>query len=153
MKIALRNTLPSLLADWPVPSSLFRAPLLNGESFDFSLPQFSLDSRLPSANVVETPKEFKLEMAAPGLERKDFNIEVDNHCLTISAEKKEEKKDTEGDFTRREYSYNSFSRSFTLPENVKENEIDAKYANGILEVRVPKAQETPAKNTKKIAVS
>lgn len=151
MKLALRSTLPSLLADWPVPSSLFGTRLFNGESFDF--PLLSQGSRVPSANVVETPKEFKLELAVPGLERKDFNIEVDNHCLTISAEKKEEKKETEGDFTRREYSYNSFSRSFTLPENVKENDIDAKYENGILEVRVPKAQETPAKGAKKIAVS
>ncbi len=149
MNLTLRNNLPSLLADWPTPSSLFGLDLFDG---DFNFPS-RLGITVPSANVVETPKEYNIELAAPGMERKDFNIEVENQCLTISAEKKEETKETEGDYTRREYSFNSFTRSFTLPENIKEGDIDAKYENGILKVHVPKAKETPVKATRKIAVS
>ena len=149
MNLTLRNTLPSLLADWPTPSSLFGLDLFDGDS---NLPS-RLGITVPSANVTETPKEYNIELAAPGLERKDFSIEVENQCLCISAEKKEVKKEKEGDFTRREYSFNSFTRSFTLPENVKENEIDAKYENGVLKVHVPKAKETQTKASRKIAVS
>lgn len=148
MNLTLKRNLPSLLADWPTPSSLFGLDLFD----EFNLPS-RLGITVPSANVIESPKEYKIELAAPGMERKDFNLQVENHCLTISAEKKEEKKETEGDFTRREYSFNSFTRSFTLPENIKEGEIDAKYENGILKVHVPKMKETPVKATRKIAVS
>lgn len=119
---------------------------------DFDFPPSRLGVNIPSVNVSETPKEYKLDVAAPGLERKDFDIKVENHMLIISAEKSEEKKETNG-FTRQEYSFNSFSRSFSLPENVKENDIDAKYENGILKVKVPKAKETPEKPAKKILVS
>lgn len=150
MNLTLRRTLPSLLTDWPTGGSLLGPDFFNG---DFDMLPSKLGVTIPSANVTETAKEYKIELAAPGLERKDFNIEVENHSLCISAEKKEERKETEGDFTRREYSFNSFSRSFTLPENVKDGEIDAKYENGVLKVMVPKIKETPAKATRKIAVS
>jgi HSP20 family protein len=151
MNLLVKNNLPSMLMDWPLSSSLFGPDFLDA-NIDF--PSFSkLGVTVPSVNVSETPKEFKLEVAAPGLERKDFKIEVENHCLCISAEKEEEKKEKEGDYTRREYSFNSFSRSFTLPENVKEGNIDAKYENGVLKVIVPKAKETPTKAVRQIAVS
>jgi HSP20 family protein len=113
-----------------------------------------LGVNIPSVNIKETPKDYVLEVAAPGLERKDFNLEVINDTLTISAEKeveKDEKQDKNG-FSRREYSFNSFSRSFLLPENAKQSDIDAKYENGILKVTVPKAEETP-REPKKINVS
>lgn len=151
MNLLVRNSLPSMLMDWPMPGSLFGSDFLDN---NFNFPTGRLGVNVPSVNVSETPKEFKIEMAAPGLERKDFNIEVENHSLCISAEKEEtveEKKEDE--FTRREYSFNSFSRSFTLPENVKENEIDAKYDNGVLKVVVPKVKESAVKATRKIAVS
>ena len=150
MNLLVRNTFPSMLMDWPVPSSLFGSDFMNA-GLDF--PSMRTGVTVPSVNVSETPKEFKLEVAAPGLERKDFNLEVDNHVLCISAEKEEEKKEKDGEFTRKEYSFNSFSRTFTLPENVKENEIDAKYENGVLKVVVPKMKETTVKATRKIAVS
>jgi len=108
---------------------------------------------LPTANVTETPKEYKLELAAPGLERKDFDIDLENHTITISARKEKESKEEKGEYSRKEYSFNSFSRSFTLPEDIKEGSIDAKYENGILKVTLPKAKETPVKSSHKIAVS
>jgi HSP20 family protein len=137
--------------DWPMPSSLFGPDFLDA---NFELPSLTkLGTTIPTVNVSETPKEYKIEMAAPGLDRKDFKIEVENHCLCISAEKEEEKKEKENDYTRREYSFNSFSRSFNLPEDVKESNIDAKYENGVLKVSVPKMKETPVKIARTIAVS
>lgn len=151
MNFLVRNTLPSMLMDWPMPSSLFGPDFLNDS---FELPSYNrLGLTIPSVNVTENPKEFRLELAAPGLERKDFKIEVENHCLCISAEKEEEKKEADDDYTRREYSFNSFSRSFTLPENIKEGSIDAVYENGVLKVVVPKLKETPVKVARQITVS
>ncbi|HEY0742714.1 MAG TPA: Hsp20/alpha crystallin family protein [Chryseosolibacter sp.] len=136
---------PSLLTDF-----------FNEKDF-FNLENDFFPSRLginvPTANISETPKEYMVELAAPGLERKDFNVEVDNHTLKISAQKEEEKKEKDGEYSRREYSFNSFSRSFSLPENVKEGNIDAKYENGVLKVSIPKAKETPVKPVHKVAVS
>ena len=151
MSLALRTRsgLPTLLTDW------FKPALFDRDIFDFDSEFFPARPgvNVPSVNMKETPKEFLLEVAAPGLERKDFNIEVKNGTLCISAEKEEDKKEDNGYF-RREYTYNSFSRSFTLPENVKKDKIDAKYDNGILKVSLPKIKETPAEQTaKKITVS
>jgi HSP20 family protein len=142
--------LSKFLANWP--TSLFDRNFFDLEA---DLVPARLGVNVPSANVRETPKDFIVEIAAPGLERKDFNIELENHTLTISAEKeesKEEKEENNGYF-RKEYSFNSFSRSFTLPENVTESAIDAKYENGVLKLTVPKAKETPVKQVKKITVS
>lgn len=142
--------LSKVLANWP--TSLFDRNFFDLESDFFPA---RLGVNIPSANIRETPKEYIVEVAAPGLERKNFNIELENHTLTISAEKeesKEEKKNEDGYF-RKEYSFNSFSRSFSLPENAKEASIDAKYENGILKLTVPKAKETPVTQVKKIAVS
>ena len=138
------------LSDWP--SSLLDRDFFDVES---NMLPARLGVNIPSVNIRETPKEYVLEVAAPGLERKDFNIEVDNRTLTISAEKeekKEEKREEDG-YSRKEYSFNSFSRSFTLPDNVKDSDIDAKYDNGILKVTVPKEKETAGKAVKKITVS
>lgn len=142
--------LSRLLADWPMN-------LLDRDLFDIESngSQARLGVNVPSVNIKETAKEYVMEVAAPGLERKDFNIELDNHTLTISAEKEaqsEEKKEDTG-YSRKEYSYESFSRSFTLPEGVKESNIDAKYENGILRLTVPKEKETASKAVKKIQVS
>lgn len=141
--------LPSLLSDFFGPS------MIDGDFFDLTNDMFParLGINVPRANVSETPKEFLLELAAPGLERNDFNVEVDNHTLTISAEKEETKEEKDNEYSKREYSFNSFSRSFTLPDNVKESNIDAKYENGVLKVSIPKAKETPVKAARTIAVS
>ncbi|HOX84200.1 MAG TPA: Hsp20/alpha crystallin family protein [Chryseolinea sp.] len=142
--------LPSLLSDFFSPASVLGRDLFD---LDSDLFPTRLGINLPTANIVETPKEFKIELAAPGLERKDFVVEVDNHTLKISSEKEEEKNEEDGEYSRREYSFNSFSRSFTLPENVKEADIDAKYENGVLKVSIPKLKETTLKSARKVAVS
>jgi HSP20 family protein len=90
---------------------------------------------IPAMNVKETENLFEIEMAAPGFTKKDFEISIENGFLKISAENSEEMKKEEGDYTRREFNYNSFLRSFTLPENVNEEEmIDATYNRGILKL-------------------
>jgi HSP20 family protein len=147
MKLMLRNSMPSMLADWPVSSSL-----LGANWFD-EFPMKKLGVNVPSVNITETPTEFKLEVAAPGLERKDFNIEVENNFLCISAEKEAEKKEEDEGYTMQEYSFNSFSRTFALPENIKVGNIDAKYENGILKVVMPKAKEDKTKAVQKITVA
>jgi HSP20 family protein len=142
--------LPSLLSDF-----FAQSPLLSRDWFGFDDASFPsrLGINVPTANITETAKEFQLELAAPGLQQKDFNVEVDNHTLKISSEKEEEKKEGEGEYSRREYSFNSFVRTFTLPDNVNEKNIDAKYANGILKVTIPKQKETPVKPAHKVTVS
>ena len=117
MNLTLRRNggFPSLMSDF------FGTSLVDRDFLDLDSDFFPsrLGINIPTANIAETPQEYKLELAAPGLERKDFNVEVDNHVLNISAEKEEEKKEKDGEYSRREYSFNSFSRSFTLPENIK----------------------------------
>jgi HSP20 family protein len=100
---------------------------------------------VPSVNVVEKDAEFEIEMAAPGLTKKDFNITIENGVLTISTEKEFEDESKEKNYTRKEYSYSNFSRSFTLPENVKTDKADAMYENGILKLSLPKEVETKVK--------
>ncbi|NUO00547.1 MAG: Hsp20/alpha crystallin family protein [Saprospiraceae bacterium] len=99
---------------------------------------------IPAVNVTESKKAFKLEVGAPGFKKDDFKIEVNSGYLTISGEhksEKEEKDDKEEKITRREFSYSKFARSFTLPENVKSDDISAKYEDGILLVTLPKSKE------------
>ena len=111
-------------------------------------------STLPSVNLKETDKGFEVELAAPGLNKEDFNIEVHNNVLTISSEKKEEKaeKDDKGNYTRREFNYASFKRSFTLPKSAEENKVQAKYDNGILHIEIAKKEAEQEKIAKKIEI-
>jgi len=113
-----------------------------------------MDSTLPSVNLKETEKEYKIELAAPGMKKNDFNIALHNGILTIKSEKEEEKedKDKEGNFLRREFSYESFSRSFTMPENVKEEAISAEYHDGILSIVINKKEPKPVITPKAIKV-
>lgn len=139
--------IPSLLSNFFGPS------LFDTDVIDFVSSRFPrLGITVPTANFAETPTEYRIELAAPGLERKDFNIEVENNTLTISAEKEEEKKDSEEGYSRKEYSFNSFTRTFTLPEDVKEGDIEAKYENGILKVTLPKVKESVVKQARRVSV-
>ena len=141
-----------IFSDMLRPDSLFDRDIFDLKSDFFPM---RLGMNFPSVNIREDKKEYVLELAAPGLERKDFNIEVENNTLNISVEKEEQREEgkQDGDYWRKEYSYNSFSRSFILPENVTEGNIDARYEKGVLMIHVPKAKETPAKPHHKIAVS
>lgn len=118
--------------------------------FDFN--GFETRSLVPAVNVQESNDKFELEVAAPGLSKKDFNIEVANGVLNISCEKEETKEEKEKNFTRREFSYSSFQRSFTLPPNVNEDDIKAKYEDGLLKITLKKKEETKDDSTKKIDI-
>ena len=96
---------------------------------------FTEDKWIPAMNVIEKEDLFEIELAVPGFTKKDFSISIENGILKITAENKEEMEKTEENFTRREFTYNSFTRAFTLPENVnEEEEIDATYKRGILKL-------------------
>lgn len=100
---------------------------------------------VPAVNVVEKDKMFEIEMAAPGLNKKDFNITIENGVLTITVEKEETREEKEENFTRKEFNYTNFVRSFTLPENVKTEKVDATYEHGLLRLMLPKEVETKVK--------
>lgn len=123
--------------------------------FDWSNRNYSTtDTTLPSVNIKESSEEFEVDLAAPGFVKSDFNIELNHDLLTISSEKKVENETKEGQqFARREFSYQSFSRSFTLPNTADSNNIKAKYDNGILRISIPKKEEAKPKPAKKIAIS
>ena len=108
---------------------------------------------VPEANIIENEKDFRIELAVPGLERNDFKVEVQNGVLSISAEKENESKEKGKNFRRREFSYNSFCRSFTLPENLLTDKIDAKYENGILHVVLPKKEVSVSKPVQQVKVN
>lgn len=107
----------------------------------------------PAVNIKESSKDFSLEFAAPGFKKEDFKVTVENDVLNISAETKEEKNEENKKFTRREFTYNSFSRSFSLPENANTESIDAKYENGILNLSIPKKEESKPLPKKDIKVA
>ncbi|MFD2514132.1 Hsp20/alpha crystallin family protein [Pontibacter locisalis] len=107
-------------------------------------------ANMPATNIRENEKDYSIEVAAPGMKKEDFNIDVNEGMLTISSHKEEEKKQEEENYTRREYNYSSFSRSFRLPESVNEDDIKASYKDGVLHLSVPKGkeQEKPKKKIK-----
>ncbi len=94
-----------------------------------------------AVNIKENEKNYQLEFAAPGFEKEEFKLALDNQVLTVSAEKKSEAKDEGKEYTRREFAYTAFQRSFNLPESVQHDAIKAEYKNGILFVTIPKKEE------------
>lgn len=116
----------------------------------FFFPEKSME--VPSANVIENDNEFKLELSAPGFDKKDFKLEVQEGMLNIAAEKEHKSEEKKENYRKKEFSYSSIRRSFALPENVKDDQIDAKYENGILNVVLPKKAIEGSKPKKAIAV-
>jgi len=110
-----------------------------------------LVSKVPAVNIAETETEFHIELAAPGLKKDDFKISLDKNVLSVSTEKKAENVEEGKKFSKREYNYTSFTRSFTLPETVDHSKIDAEYADGILKLTVAKREEAKFQ-TREIAV-
>jgi len=100
-----------------------------------------LMSRVPAANISETNDHFHIELAAPGLLKDDFKLQLDDHVLSISVEQQSQEDKTERLYSKREYSYTSFVRSFTLPDSADEHQIDARYENGILLIDIAKKEE------------
>ncbi len=107
----------------------------------------------PAVNIRENEKDFELELAAPGRNKENFNIEIDHEVLTVSYEVKEVESEKEKNYTRREFTYSTFKRSFTLPETVDSERIDAKYVDGVLKLTLPKKEEALPKPKRLIDLS
>lgn len=138
------NNIPGLFEDF------LSRELFNWENSNFS----STSTTVPSINIKETNENYEVEVAAPGLDKKDFNVSLDNNMLTISCAKsvsKEDKGENEN-YTRREFSYQSFQRSFELPNVVDEDRINAHYDNGLLHLTIPKKEEAKQKEPKLIEI-
>jgi HSP20 family protein len=100
-----------------------------------------MTSRVPAANISETADHYHVEMAAPGLKKEDFKLSLDRNILNISVEQQRENKDEQKNYSKREFSYSSFVRAFTLPESADYNRIEAAYTDGILKVDIAKKEE------------
>jgi len=107
---------------------------------------------VPPVNITENKDEYLVSLAVPGMRKDDFKIDVDGNMLTISSEKEETKEEKDKRFTRKEYSYSSFSRSFTLPDEVNKEKIDARYEDGVLKLMLPRKEEAKKPSAKQIAV-
>ncbi|WP_047245999.1 Hsp20/alpha crystallin family protein [Maribacter thermophilus] len=110
-------------------------------------------TNVPAVNIKEGEKEFEMELAVPGRSKDDFNIEIDDSLLSISSEVKSDKETKEDNYTRREFSYSSFKRSFTLPDSVDSDKIKATYEDGILKFTLPKKKEALPKPKRMISLS
>jgi len=132
-----RNTIgPSIFDEF------FNAPSLYAEK------QFSA----PKINVIEEKEAYKIEVAAPGFDKADFNVEVKDDVLTISTKKEEEKNEEGKNYKRKEFCYSAFSRSFILPDLVNSENVNAEYKNGILNVNIPKLEEAKEKPARMIEI-
>ncbi len=145
MSIVRRNSA------WPSSSffdDFFTRDLVNWSDWS------SEGGSLPKVNIVETNDEFRVEMAAPGMKKEDFHVELDNDVLTIHSEMTNKVEDGEDQkYARREFSYQSFKRSFYLPNTVEADKIKAKYNDGILSLAIPKKEEAKKKPARTIAIS
>jgi len=135
--------MPSMFEDFYRPWNEFFEPTNSG--------LWGRALTMPAVNIAENKDEFKVSLAAPGMKKSDFNIDIQGNILTVSAEteeKKEEKDEKDENYTRKEYSFSSFSRSFTLPDEVNKEKIEATYVDGVLKLSLPKKEEA-----KKAAIS
>ena len=137
--LKLNNSLPFLF------NNLFN------DEVEANLPKSYLKS-LPNVNVFENKEGFNLEVAAPGLKKEDFKINFQNNRLTISAKQEETKEEKEGKYTRKEFSFGEFTRTFTLPQSIDGDKIGASYVDGILNISIPKKEEAKEKELKSIEV-
>jgi HSP20 family protein len=106
---------------------------------------FGKAQAVPAVNITDNKDDYKVSVAAPGLKKNDFKIDVEGNMLTISSEKEENKEEKDARYTRKEYSYSSFRRSFALPEEVNQEKIEASYEDGVLKVVLPKKDEAKKK--------
>ena len=138
---------------WPSLNTFFD-DFLTKDFFDSNWSNFSAtNTTLPAVNIVETKDDFQVEMAAPGMDKKDFNVELDNDMLTISSVKQDTSEQKDRNYSRREFSYQSFKRSFHLPNTVEAENIKAKYQDGVLRLVIPKKEEARTKPVRQISIS
>ncbi len=136
------------------PSFLNR--FFEGDLMDWNTSNFAgTNMTMPAVNIRENSDAFLIDVAAPGMSKENFRVDYENGRLTISSEKKEEKKEKSGEkYNRREFSYISFQRTFSIPENLVSGEkIQAKYDNGILNISLPKKEEVKPKPARSIKIS
>jgi HSP20 family protein len=107
---------------------------------------------VPAVNITEQNDKYLVSLAIPGMKRDDFKIDVDGNIITISSEKEESKEEKDKKYTRKEYNYSSFCRSFTLPDEINKEKIDARYEDGVLNISLPRTEEAKKTTTKHIAV-
>ncbi len=138
MTLMKKNSSPALFTD------KWLADFFENDRF-FDAGWLKRIQEVPAVNVMEREKDFEIQMAAPGLTKKDFNITIENGILTILVEKEIENEEKDKNYTRKEYSYTNFARSFNLPENVKSEKVDAHYEDGVLKLVLPKEVETKVK--------
>lgn len=139
---------------FPSMNSVFD-DLFSKDLFDWNDKNFAAyGTTLPSANIKETSKDVKIDIAVPGMQKEDFQIELDHNVLSVRSEKsnESEEKDKKGNYSRKEFNYQSFYRSFSLPDSVDEEKIAATYQDGILHIEVGKRKEHTLKSTKTIPV-
>ena len=110
-------------------------------------------SSMPAVNIREDEKHFRLDLAIPGIDKKDLKIDINEDVLTISSETKSDSEETRDGYKRKEFSYTSFCRSFYIPENVDRDKIDASYKDGVLSVSLPKQEEEKTKITREVKIS
>ena len=149
-----RSGEPSVFSPLPNLQSFFNDPLLRNW-FSWDNDSTVEDSTLPAVNIAETENTFELAVAAPGMRKDDFKVEIENNRLVITGERKEEKENKHAhNWLRKEYNYNSFVRSFTLAEKqVTVENIKARYTDGILHITVPKSAEAKNKAARIIPIS
>lgn len=136
-------SIPSLL------DNLWSRDWMDWSNLNFS----NTNTTLPAVNVSETDDEFHIDLAAPGMKKEDFKIHLDDNVLTVSSERKEQKEEKNDYYSRREFSYQSFQRSFTLPEyKVERDKVAAKYVDGILHISIPKREEAKPKPAREIEI-
>jgi len=110
-------------------------------------------SQEPALNIKETDKAFEVELAAPGFAKKDFEVTIDDGCLNVTAEKSESKEQEDDNYTRKEFSYNSFQKKLQLPDSIKDDDVKATYKDGILSFNLSKKEEVKAKKAKTIKIA
>ncbi len=113
----------------------------------------NFNTTIPAVKIKESETDFKLELFAPGLKKEDFNIEIDQRTLSISSEKKERTEENNEKYSRKEYSFSSFKRTFNLPETVNFDAIEANYESGILNLRLPKREDALPKPKRMIEIA
>jgi HSP20 family protein len=141
----LLNSFPALFDDF------FNRDLFNWGQSNFS----NTNTTIPAVNIKETNDNYEVEVAAPGMTKNDFRIELDGNMLTISSEKSNEREEKgQENYSRREFSYQSFQRTFNLPKDVVDaDKIQAKYSDGVLQLLIPKREEARQRPPRQIQIS
>jgi HSP20 family protein len=111
------------------------------------------NNTMPAVNIKEDDKRFVIDLAVPGIDKKDLRLEIHEDVITISSENKNENETNQDGYKRREFSYSSFCRSFYLPDNVNKEKISANYKDGILAVELPKVDEEKSKISREVKIS